>query len=233
MQIRLNLKIILLIILFIITGQIEIYVILMLFAIIHELGHLLVGMLLGFRPQSFNILPIGATIGFNVGCNDYNKKIRNGNILSVKKILIALAGPLTNIIIFTIFMIFDFEPFGIKRELIIYSNILIAIFNLIPIYPLDGGRIIKNIFHIIFGLKKSYTYTNLISNVTISMLTALTSIAILYLKNIAILIILMYLWWLVISENIKYRKKMRMYDIMEDIDINKFHDEVNFTSKNI
>ncbi len=221
MQIKLNLKIFLLILLFLITKQIEVYAILMFFAIIHELGHLLMGVILGFKPKSFTILPIGATIGFKTTCNDYNKKVKNGNRLAVKKILVSLAGPITNLIIFLVFMMFDFEPFGINREIIIYSNILIAVFNLIPIYPLDGGRIVKNMLHIFYGLKKSYTYTNLISNITISILTAISSIAILYLKNIAILIILGYLWWLVISENIKYSKKMKLYDIIENSNIIK------------
>ena len=110
-----------------------------------------------------------------------------------------------------IYLLFDITFFGIERELVIYSNILIGIFNLIPIYPLDGGRILKNILHIIFGLKKSYDYTNQISKITICMLTVISSIAILYLKNIAILIILAYLWYLVLTEDKKYEKKKQLY----------------------
>lgn len=41
MQIKINLKIFIFLILFILTNQIEIYGILMLFATVHELGHLL------------------------------------------------------------------------------------------------------------------------------------------------------------------------------------------------
>lgn len=48
MQIRLNLKIFIFIILFIVTRQIEIYGVLMLFAIVHELGHMIAGVLLRF-----------------------------------------------------------------------------------------------------------------------------------------------------------------------------------------
>lgn len=53
MQIRLNLKIFIFIILFIITRQIEIYGVLMLFAIIHELGHMVAGVLLRFQAKIF------------------------------------------------------------------------------------------------------------------------------------------------------------------------------------
>ena len=101
-----------------------------------------------------------------------------------------------------------------ERELIIYANIIIGIFNLIPIYPLDGGRIVKNIVNIIYGRKEAYEYANLISNITISILTAISSILILYLKNIAILLIISYLWILVIKENKKYKNKKLLYTKM-------------------
>lgn len=216
MQIRLNKKIFLLILLFVITEQIEIYALLMFLAIVHELGHLLAGVILGFSPRSFTILPFGATIGFRISNNDYNKKIKNASILSIKKLIIALAGPITNLIIVFISVIFELEPFGISNNMIIYSNILIIVFNLLPIYPLDGGRIIKNVLHIIYGLKKSYTYTNKISNATIIILTAIASIAILYLKNISILVILVYLWWIAILENKRYKNKMKIYELIEN-----------------
>lgn len=212
MRIRINLKIFIFILIFLLTNQIKIYGILMLFALIHELGHMLVGILLSFKPVKLEIMPYGLSVGFEVKCEDYNKKIKNGNMLLIKKLIIALAGPITNLIITIIFLIFNITFFGIERELVVYSNILIGIFNLIPIYPLDGGRIIKNILHIIVGLKKSYQYTNQISKVTICLLTAICSIAILYIRNIAILIILAYLWYLVITENRKYEKKRQLYE---------------------
>lgn len=212
MRIRINLKIFIFILIFLLTNQIKIYGILMLFALIHELGHMLVGILLSFKPVKLEIMPYGLSVGFKVKCEDYNKKIKKGNMLSIKKLIIALAGPITNLIITIIFLLFNITFFGIERELVVYSNILIGMFNLIPIYPLDGGRIIKNILHIIFGLKKSYEYTNQISKVTICLITAICSIAILYIRNIAILIILAYLWYLVIIENRKYEKKRQLYE---------------------
>ena len=58
MKIRLHLKIFVFIAIFILTRQIKIYGILMLFAVIHELGHMLTGILLGFKPSSLEIMPL-------------------------------------------------------------------------------------------------------------------------------------------------------------------------------
>ena len=51
MKFRIDLKIFMLIILFLITNQIKIYAMIMIFAIIHEFGHLLAGILLGMKPE--------------------------------------------------------------------------------------------------------------------------------------------------------------------------------------
>ena len=207
MRIRLHLKIFIFILIFLLTKQIAIYGIMMLFALIHELGHLFIGILLRFKPVSLDIMPYGLSIGFEINVDDYNKKIKKANLLAVKKIIIAIAGPLTNLIIVLISLLTNIKMFGIEQELVIYSNILIGLFNLIPIYPLDGGRIIKNVIYIFFGLQKSYDYTYMISRITICILTAICSVLILYIRNISILIILAYLWYLIIIEEKKYRKR--------------------------
>ena len=217
MQIRINLKIFIFIIIFYLTRQIEIYGILMLFAFFHELGHLFTGMILGFKPRTLTINSVGLSIGFDINADDYNEKIKKGNLLAYKKLLIALGGPIVNFFIVILFMLFDLKFFGIKREVVIYSNILIGLFNLIPIYPLDGGRILKNLLHIIDGLKNSYTYINLISYVSIIVLTAFSSIIIIYLKNISVIFIIGYLWYLVITESKIYKQKMKMYDVIESL----------------
>ena len=190
----------------------------MLFALFHELGHLIAGIMLGFKPQSLSINPVGLSVAFDIKAEDYNEKIKKGNILALKKLIIALSGPAVNFLIVIIFMLFDFKFFYISREFVIYSNILIGLFNLIPIYPLDGGRILKNLFHIIDGLKSSYTYVNILSIARVIVLTIFSSIIIMYLKNISVLFILGYLWYLVINENKIYRQKMKMYEIINCVE---------------
>ena len=89
MKIRLHLKIFIFIAIFIVTRQIEIYGVLMLFAILHELGHMLAGLILGFKPNSLEIMPLGLSIGFESKVENVNKKIKNGTMLTLKKIIIA------------------------------------------------------------------------------------------------------------------------------------------------
>ena len=110
------------------------------------------------------------------------------------------------------------EIAGISIELLIYSNLLIFIFNMLPIYPLDGGQILKEIVHIKYGLFTAYVITNKISNVVVIILTAFASFAILEYKNIAILIIIAYLWGLVANENKKYNLKLKIWKNLKFID---------------
>lgn len=208
MSIKIDLKIFIFILLFIITNQIEIYALVMFFAIIHELGHLLAGVSLGFKPKSINIIPFGLQVEFKVYVEDYNKKIKKGNELCLKRAIIAMAGPITNLFIILICMVCQIP----NSENVIYANILIGIFNLIPIYPLDGGRVIKEILNIFVGLKNSYTYIKLISNVTIILLTVIVSITVLYIQNIALILIVLYLWYLVIRENRMIENIIKLYE---------------------
>ena len=214
MQIKLDLKIFIFIIIFVLTRQIEIYGMLMLFAFLHELGHLFAGIVLGFKPKSLRINPLGLSISFWIKAEDYNKRLYKGNLLAVKKLLIAIAGPMVNFILVLFFSMFDIDFFNIDQELLIYSNILIGLFNLIPIYPLDGGRIIKNILYIFTGLEDTYGYINLVSYISIVILTIFSSIMVFYLQNIAVLLIIGYLWYLVIAENKLYRQRMRIYEVL-------------------
>ena len=193
MRFRIDLKIFILVILFFITNQIKIYAMIMLFAIIHEIGHLLAGILLGLKPAKIEIRPFGVSIDFDIKGKDYNVKIKKGNLLEIKKIFVALAGPMTNALIIIILMLsntfnFDYDD----KMMMIFSNMTLIIFNVLPIYPLDGGRILKGIIYIFNGKHTAEKYIYRISYITLIMITIISSIAILYLKNIAIFSILFY-----------------------------------------
>ena len=222
MRFRIDLKIFIFLIIFYFTKQIEIYAMIMLFALIHELGHLLAGLLMGMKPEKIELMPFGVSISFKIKVEEYNKKIKKGNMLEIKKILVALAGPLTNLIIIIIASNINIDLF--KALIIIYTNFLIMIFNLLPIYPLDGGRILKGILHINFGIQKSEFYTNIISKITVTIITILSSVLILYIHNIAIALIDMYLWYLLIKEDIIYKKREK---ILENINKKTLENETN------
>ena len=116
-------------------------------ALVHELGHLVCGICLGLKLKSIKITPVGFQILFKNNIQDYNIKIQKGNEICIKKIAIAFAGPLVNIFI-AIIAFFMPENIVAQKETIIYANLMLAIFNLLPIYPLDGGRIVKEIINI-------------------------------------------------------------------------------------
>lgn len=201
----------------------------MAFSLIHELGHLICGIFLGFKPDKMEILPYGLKINFKIEPDDYNKKVRKGTFLNIKRIILALAGPITNLICIAITYIIAKYIVGMNLVLnnestnfktyqnIIYSNLLIAIFNLLPIYPLDGGRIIKEIVHIKLGIRKSYSYIETISEITLYILTIITSILILYYKNIVMITVLAYLWLIVYRTKKEVRMKEKIYKKIEKL----------------
>lgn len=209
MRFRIDLKIFLFAILFYFTKQIELYAMIMIFALIHEFGHLFAGLLMRMKPEKIELMPLGVSISFKINVKEYNKKIKKANILELKKIIVAIAGPLTNLLIILITSKLKLEI--IKEITIIYTNLLIMMFNLLPIYPLDGGRILKGILHINLGKIKSEKYINNISKIIVIIITAISSILILYIQNIAVFIINLYLWYLIIKEDAKYKKRQEIY----------------------
>ena len=220
MSIKLDLKIFLFLFLFLLTSQLEMYLLLMLFAIIHELGHLAAGLILKFKLEEIKLTPVGLQIQFKVSVKEY--KLNNVKSYTIKKAIIALAGPLTNFIIATIMIAIAQINIDLQYtyifSLIVYSNLLIAMFNLIPIYPMDGGRVVKEILSIILGKTKAYKITYMISKTVLILLTAAASIAILYIHNIAILMIIAYLWYLEIAEIRKYNRRKNIEKLLRSLE---------------
>lgn len=154
---------------------------------------------MGERPDKIEMTPFGFFMSFMPNTERSNKESIRANIL------IALAGPLTNLILIFIFLGLHISFIG--RDIAVYINLIIFGFNLFPIYPLDGGRVLESILEIKYGITKANIYINKISNIYIILLTMVSSIALYYFKNISILLIIGYLWLLVLKENRNFKMK--------------------------
>ena len=212
MRFKIDLKIFLFAILFYFTKQIEVYAMIMFFAILHEFGHLVAGLLLGMKPEKMEIMPYGVSISFKLTPKDYNQKIKYGNQLELKKIVVALAGPITNVIIMIVVLQMNMNI--VSSLMILYANLLLILFNLLPIYPLDGGRVIKGILHIGLGKMKAEKYTNRISFITLMIVTFISSIVVYQAENIAVFLIVLVLWGMFIREDRIYAKRNEIYILL-------------------
>ena len=120
------------------------------FIAIHELSHLVCGILLGYKIKKISLLPYGFSLCF-----------KEVFIKPRDNIIISFCGPLINLIFFAIFYL-GYFIFPINEIKILYEiNLTLLIFNLIPIGFLDGGRIAKEIISMYFSFNASIIIINL------------------------------------------------------------------------
>lgn len=203
MKIEIDLRVILLMIVFLFTSQIDIYVIFILFIFLHELAHILVGLALGFKVSSISM----NIFGFSAQLYAYKSK------KSLIRIITYLAGPIFNLICAIVFYFSKLEnEFALK---LIYTNLLLFVFNLFPILPLDGGKILKEVLKNFIGNKNASVVMSAVTKVFLIMISAIYSVAILKIKNFAILFLIIYLWYLYSIEEKKLSTLKRVYEIIE------------------
>ncbi len=106
------------------------YLIFFLAICIHEITHAIVGVGMGIKIKSTTISFSGLSLQF------YDFQIKK-----IKKIIILFSGPIINLII----AIFTYTFWGEEQIFFILCNLTLFIFNMLPIYPLDGGKILLEI----------------------------------------------------------------------------------------
>ena len=134
---------------FILIGNYLTLVVFSVLILIHEFGHTVMAFLLHVKVKKIIIYPFG-------GMTVLSSMI---NLDSVKELLIALAGVMMQMLGYL--MICYFGRLGLIRdvtiELFTLYNSRMIFFNLMPIYPLDGGRILP-IFLLLLYLFWFYFY---------------------------------------------------------------------------
>jgi len=116
---------------------------------LHEVGHALVARIYGLRTLEIVMYPIGGVSRL--------ERLPGAR----QEPLIALAGPFVNLVIAVVLLAtqHDFLPLENLRiptdanliERIAVGNLLLAVFNLLPAYPMDGGRVLRSLI----ALRKS------------------------------------------------------------------------------
>lgn len=205
MRIEINLKIIFVLILLFMFNNISTYLIFLFFILIHELAHLLVGVIIGGVPKKLSITILGVSIEF----------FSYGKNKTINKLIFFSIGPLVNLLI--CFICNKFMGNSYMKNLIINTNLAIGIFNLFPILPLDGGKILKEFLRICFGFEKSNKITIFISKLFLIIISLIYSVLIIKIKNIIILILLIYLWYLYSIEEKKYNLYLKTKMAMKKI----------------
>jgi Zn-dependent protease len=120
--------------------------------ILHELGHALMARYFGIGTRDITLYPIGGVA-----------RLERMSERPGEELLIALAGPAVNLAIagallfFGVILLglgvatgFDINPEGLPTSaggtflvILIVSNLLLGGFNLIPAFPMDGGRVLR------------------------------------------------------------------------------------------
>lgn len=134
--------------LFVITGYFKFVILYLSFLFVHEMGHFFTAYLLGWNTDKIYLYPYGGFSKFN---DDINRPLK-------EEFLVLFMGPFIQTIYYLVLSFFQISDIDICH----YS---ILIFNLLPIYPLDGGKLVCLFFSSFASYKRSYKVTIIISYV--------------------------------------------------------------------
>jgi Zn-dependent protease/CBS domain-containing protein len=152
-SVNIHVTFILLPLLFLIYGGIKSMVLVLIVFVcvtLHELTHSLTAKRFGIKVRDITLLPIG-------GVASMDKMPDNPK----QEFLISIAGPMTNIVLAAVLFSIFYVTLWIPREVLLnptagntwqhtfalvpWINIALAAFNLLPAFPMDGGRLLRSI----------------------------------------------------------------------------------------
>jgi len=119
-------------------------------AIFHEFAHVYAARRFGVGINKVEILPFGITAQIS------ETAVKQPH----KEVIIALSGPLCNFVMVCVgFFVLQSNTISSEiAEFFININIAMLILNLLPILPLDGGRVLRAALTGIFGVVKAHNF---------------------------------------------------------------------------
>ena len=182
-----------------ITGRIFIFLVYSFSALIHETGHAIAAEKAGYKLNKITLTPFGA--------------IAKGNIEGLKfydEMIIAAAGPFINLAIGLLFVAFwwIFPEVYAFTDVAAEANFTLALVNLIPAYPLDGGRILSALLSIKLGEKRAFTICKIIGASFGALLVLGFILTLFYTPNVSLLIFGVFVFICAVcrDEELKYVK---------------------------
>ena len=186
------------------TGRIFIFIIYTLSAVVHELGHSLVATSSGYKLNKITLMPFGAVVSGNIDGLKLNDEIK-----------IALAGPFVNLAIGLLFVAswWIYPESYAFTDVVAEANFSMALVNFLPIFPLDGGRVLSAVLAQNFGKKKSGIICKITGAVFSILLFCAFIITIFNTVNISLLFFSLFVLFGAFGKN-KENKYIRIYSAL-------------------
>ena len=126
-----------------ITGCLKEYAAAFFSIALHEAGHMAAARFCGYEPNGIRLSPVGLSLSINA------RDCSRSNFIKIYT-----AGPVINLLLFgaTSFAAYVFPSFKETLNLLGAVNLYLALFNLIPAFPLDGGRVLLEVLAGSIGL---------------------------------------------------------------------------------